>query len=52
MQKRVWCLSYKTLQNIIYQRRSHRLPEWQDFIFQVLEQVEHPDLLNPAEAQL
>ncbi len=45
IQKRMWCMSYKTLRNIIIQRRNHRLPHWQMFIKQVLEQVEHPELL-------
>ena len=38
-------MNYKTLRNIILQRRSHRLPHWKDFIRQTLDLVEHPDLL-------
>ena len=45
LQTRLWCMSYKTLRNIILQRRSHRLPHWKAFIAQTLEQVEHPELL-------
>ncbi|HOK94873.1 MAG TPA: hypothetical protein PK052_03245 [Anaerohalosphaeraceae bacterium] len=45
LQTRMWCMSYKTLRNIILQRRTHRLPHWREFIRQVLEQVEHPELL-------
>lgn len=45
LQKRIWCMSYKTLANIIIQRRHHRLGHWQSFITQVLEQVEHPEIL-------
>ncbi len=45
LQTRLWCMSYKTLRNIILQRRSHRLPHWKAFITQTLEQVEHPELL-------
>lgn len=45
LQKRMWMMSYKTLRNIIIQRRKHRLPHWQEFIRSVLRQVEHPELL-------
>lgn len=45
LQTRLWCMNYKTLRNIILQRRSHRLPHWKDFIRQTLDLVEHPDLL-------
>lgn len=45
MQKRMWMMSYKTLRNIIIQRRKHRLPHWQDFISSVLKQLQHPELL-------
>lgn len=49
LQKRMWCMSYKTLRNIILQRRSHRLPHWKEFIRQTLTQVEHADLLPGLE---
>jgi hypothetical protein len=49
LQKRMWCMSYKTLRNIILQRRTHRLPHWQAFITQTLAQVDHADLLPPLE---
>ena len=45
VQRRLWCMSYKTLANIIIQRRKHRLPHWQEFVKQILDQVEHPELL-------
>ena len=45
LQKRMWCLSYKTLKNIVEKRANHRLPHWREFVKQVLEQVEHPELL-------
>lgn len=45
LQRRLWRVDYKTLRNIILQRRSHRLPHWQRFIEQVLRQVGHPELL-------
>lgn len=45
MQKRMWMMSYKTLRNIILQRRNHRLPHWRHFIKQILFQIQHPELL-------
>ena len=45
LQTRMWCMNYKTLRNIILQRRTHRLPHWKEFIRQTLEQVEHRELL-------
>ena len=46
LQKRMWRLDYKTLRNIIQQRKNHRLPHWKMFIEQILEQVEHPEFLT------
>lgn len=45
LQTRLWCMSYKSLRNVILQRRTHRLPHWKEFIRQTLEQIEHPELL-------
>ncbi|MHC4551681.1 MAG: hypothetical protein ACYSUT_02780 [Planctomycetota bacterium] len=49
LQTRMWSMSYKTLRNIILQRRTHRLPHWKAFIRQVLEKVDHPELLPGLE---
>lgn len=46
LQTREWCLSYKTLANIFVQRKNHKLPHWHEFIKQVLQQVEYPELLS------
>ncbi len=48
MQKRMWMMSYKTLRNIILQRRNHILPHWHKFIAEVLGQVRHSELLPEA----
>jgi len=48
-QERVWCMSYKTLQNLWYQRHDHKLPEWHDFIDQVLSQIVHPEYIKRPE---
>lgn len=47
LQRRLWVMNYKCLRNIILQRRTHRLPHWQEFIVLVLRQAEHPELLPP-----
>ena len=31
LQRRIVCTNYKVLQNIVWQRRNHKLPEWQYF---------------------
>ena len=46
LQKRMWRLDYKTLRNIIQQRKNHRLPHWEIFISEVLKQVEYPEFLK------
>lgn len=51
LQKRMWCMSYKTLRNIILQRRTHRLPHWQMFITQTLTQADHSELLPGLERE-
>lgn len=51
LQTRTWCMSYKTLRNIILQRRTHRLPHWKEFIRQTLEQAGYPELLPGLSAK-
>ncbi len=46
LQRRVWCMSYRTLQNIYLQRKNHKLEEWPDFLSQVLNQIEHPEFIK------
>lgn len=46
LQRREVCTNYKTLRNILYQRRNHRLPEWHLFINSILSYTEHPELLQ------
>ena len=46
LQRRMWCLSYKTLQNIWMQRRTHKLKEWRDFLDQIMPQIDHPEFLR------
>lgn len=51
LQRRIWCMSYKTLQNIYNQRKNHRLDDWQIFCHDVLEQIEHPEFIRKEEEQ-
>lgn len=51
LQRRLWCMSYKTLRNIILQRRTHRLPHWRKFIADVLAQIDHAELLPGLERE-
>lgn len=46
LQERQLCINYMTVQNIFKQRTNHRLKHWDIFIERVLEQVEHPYLLQ------
>jgi hypothetical protein len=46
IQERMVNANYKVLQNIIAQRRRHRYVFWDQFIDQLLEQVNHPELLE------
>jgi hypothetical protein len=45
LQKRMVCTNYKTLRNMIYQRKNHRLQEWHIFIKEIKKQLKHPELL-------
>lgn len=43
---RVVNTNYKTLQNIIHQRKNHRSKKWNTFIEMLLKQVQHPEFLQ------
>lgn len=47
LQTRMVSTNYAVLQNIIRQRRGHKLREWREFISAILGQCNHPDLLWP-----
>ena len=47
LQERVICTNYKVLQNIYAQRKKHRYKPWQEFLEQLLNQVNHPHFINP-----
>ena len=46
LQKRMVCTNYKTISNMMAQRKKHVLHEWHHFIEEVLKQLEHPELLT------
>ena len=46
MQTRRCCMNYKTLRNMISQRRGHKLPEWKDFIEGMLWSIKYPELVE------
>jgi len=46
LQRRIICTNYKALRNILRQRLTHRLPQWQTFIKEVYEQCKHKDFLS------
>lgn len=46
LQRRVVCLNYKTLKNIVAQRKEHKLLYWQFFLDEVKAGVEHPEFLE------
>lgn len=45
LESRVVNTNYKTLQNIIHQRKNHKSKKWNTFIEMLLQQVEHPEYL-------
>lgn len=49
LQRRIWCMNYKTLRNIYLQRKDHRLKHWRYFCEYVYANCEHPEFLNKGE---
>lgn len=45
LQRRIWMISYKTMQNIVAQRSSHKLEEWHWFIDTVLNSLDHKEFI-------
>ena len=46
IQGRTICTNYKTLQNIILQRRAHRLPQWKYFCQYLLDNLQYVEYLG------
>jgi hypothetical protein len=45
LQRRIWTMNYKCLQNIYNQRHNHRLPQWRYFCEEILKQIDHPEFI-------
>ena len=45
LQRRIWTMNYKTLQNVYWQRINHKLPQWKYFLETVLSQIDHPEFI-------
>lgn len=46
LQRRIWCLNYKVLRNIIFQRKNHRLTEWKIFCDYMINNVQHKEYFD------
>ena len=46
LQTRDITINYATLRNIISQRKDHRYLYWRDFVEQLMNQIQHPELLE------
>jgi len=44
-QRRIVCTNYLALQRMVRQRRDHRLPEWWEFIVELVPQLKRPELV-------
>ena len=45
LQRRIWTMNYKGLQNMYNQRKNHRLPQWHDFFGDLFTQLEHKEFI-------
>lgn len=52
IQRRIWCMDYKCLRNILWQRYNHRLDEWPYFCRTILDQVEHIEYFKDIEERI
>jgi hypothetical protein len=48
LQRRMVCVCYKTMRNIIDQRKNHKKKLWKFFETEILAQAKHPELLTSA----
>ena len=51
LQTRIWNMSYKTLRNIIKQRRKHKLPQWRMFCDYMLKNIEHKEYFEDIKGE-
>jgi hypothetical protein len=50
-QRRIVTTNYKTLRNIYYQRKFHKITRWRTFCADVLAQIDHPEFIVKAEVE-
>lgn len=48
LQRRIVCTNYKTLQNILMQRKGHKLVQWEIFS-KAMKKLEHYNMIEPVE---
>lgn len=46
LQRRIVCTNYKTLRNIISQRKTHKLDEWNKFCYYLLSNLKYKELMK------
>lgn len=46
LQRRIICLNYKVLRNMLAQRKDHKLIEWKYFCQYIYKNVEHPEFFD------
>jgi hypothetical protein len=51
LQRIVFNCNYANLQNMYYQRKNHRLPQWHQLLNDVISQLQHPEFIVPPEVK-
>lgn len=46
LQRRIVCTNYKALRHIFQQRKNHKLPQWEYFLSQIIEQINYSNYLG------
>ena len=46
LQGRTVCMNYKAIRHIILQRRNHKLPQWKQFVNEMMSQLQYPEYLG------
>lgn len=51
LQRRIWVINYRVLQNVYNQRKNHRLPQWHYFFDEIFKDLQHPEFIKPPETK-
>ena len=46
IQRRIVHMNYKSLRNMYFQRKNHKLPEWRKFLDCMLAQIDYPEYIT------